>query len=79
METASLYIQKVGVVLPGTMSHVIISDTRKAPCVKGKVRMLIKLKFYYSRTDVLNLKINLNDNLAVVTNSRVRDPSGLEY
>ena len=36
METASLYIQKVGVVLPGTMSHVIISDKSKAPLAKGR-------------------------------------------
>ena len=36
METASLFIQKVGVVLSGTMSHVIVSDERKAPCVKGR-------------------------------------------
>ena len=33
METASLL---VGVVLSGTMSHVIVSDKRKAPRVKGK-------------------------------------------
>ena len=36
METASLYIQKVGVVLPGTMCHVIISDARKASLSKGR-------------------------------------------
>ena len=36
METASLFIQKVGVVLPGTMSHVIMSDGRKAPQAKGR-------------------------------------------
>ena len=36
METASLYIQKVGVVLPATMSHVIISDAGKASLAKGK-------------------------------------------
>ena len=34
METASLFIQKVGVVLPGTMSHMTMSDGRKAPCAK---------------------------------------------
>ena len=32
METAALYIQKVGVVLS---SHVIVSDARKAPLPKG--------------------------------------------
>ena len=36
METASLFIQKVGVVLSGTMSHLIVSDVRKAPRKKGR-------------------------------------------
>ena len=36
METASLFIQKVGVVLSGKMSHVIMSDERKAPRAKGR-------------------------------------------
>ena len=36
METASLLIQKVGVVLSGTMNHMIMSDTRKAPLTKGR-------------------------------------------
>ena len=36
METASLFIQKVGVVLSGTASHVTVSDTQKAPCTKGR-------------------------------------------
>ena len=36
METASLCIQKVGEVLSGTMSHMIISDARKAPRAKGR-------------------------------------------
>ena len=35
METASLYMQKVGVVLSGTMSHVTASDAREAPRAKG--------------------------------------------
>ena len=35
METASLFIQK-GVVFPGTMSHVIISDARKTPHTKER-------------------------------------------
>ena len=35
METAALYIQKVGVVLSSTKSHVIMSDARKAPLPKG--------------------------------------------
>ena len=38
METESLFLQKVGVVLSGTMSHVIVSDTRKAPHAKGRGR-----------------------------------------
>ena len=36
METVSRYIQKVGVVLSGTMSHVTASDTRKAQRTKGR-------------------------------------------
>ena len=36
METASLFIQKVDVVLSGTVSHVIMSDVRKAPGAKGR-------------------------------------------
>ena len=36
METASLHIQKVGVVLSGTLCHVIMSDVRKAPHTKGR-------------------------------------------
>ena len=36
MKTASLLIQKVGVVLSGTASHVTVSDARKAPCTKGR-------------------------------------------
>ena len=36
METASLFIQRVGAVLSGTMSHVTKSDVRKAPHTKGR-------------------------------------------
>ena len=36
METASLFMQKVGEVLSATMSHMILSDTRKAPFAKGR-------------------------------------------
>ena len=36
METASLFIQKVGGVLTGIMSHVTMSDAGKAPCTKGR-------------------------------------------
>ena len=35
METASLFIQKVVVVLSGTASHMTVSDARKAPCENG--------------------------------------------
>ena len=35
METESLYPQKVDVVLSGTMSHVIVSEARIAPSIKG--------------------------------------------
>jgi len=36
METISLFIQKVGRVLSGTMSHVTVSDARKAQQAKGR-------------------------------------------
>ena len=36
METASLFIQKVGMVLLGTASHMTVSDARKAPHAKGR-------------------------------------------
>ena len=36
METASLFIQKVGVVISGKASHVTMSDVRKAPRAKGR-------------------------------------------
>ena len=36
METASLYIQKMGVVLSDTMSKVIVSDGRRVPRAKGR-------------------------------------------
>ena len=32
----SLFIQRVGVVLSGTMSHVIVNDARKAPRANGR-------------------------------------------
>ena len=45
METVSLFIQKVGVVLSGTMSHVTVSDARKAPrLIRVGARILIKGK-----------------------------------
>ena len=54
METASQFIQKVGVVLSSTMSHV-----RKAPCIKGTLRVgariLMKGKSTQSSRDVLSL------------------------
>ena len=36
METASLFIQKVGVELSGTASLMTVSDERKAPLPKGR-------------------------------------------
>ena len=36
MEIPSLFIQKVGVVLPGTMSNVTLSDPIKDPLPKGR-------------------------------------------
>jgi len=44
MERELLYIEKVDVVLPGTMIHVIISDLRKNPCWKERARFLIIVK-----------------------------------
>ena len=43
METASPFIQKVGVVLSGTASQVTVSEARKAPRTKV-ARILIKGK-----------------------------------
>ena len=45
MKTASLFIQKVGVVLPGTASHVTVSDAEKLH-VRVGARILIKGKIY---------------------------------
>ena len=36
METSSLFIHKVGVVLSGTACQVTMSDARKAPYAKGR-------------------------------------------
>ena len=36
METATLFIHKVGVVLLGTASQMKVSDARKAPHAKGR-------------------------------------------
>ena len=46
METASLFIQKVGVVLSGTMSHVTVSEVEKLHSIRVGVRILIKGKIY---------------------------------
>ena len=46
METASLFIQKVDVVLSGTMSHVTVSDTEKLLVLKVGARILINGKIY---------------------------------
>ena len=54
METASLYVQKVGVVLPGTMSHVIVSDTKKLYLQRGEAKMLIKESILKQMCRVLN-------------------------
>ena len=44
MDTASLFIQKVGVVLSGTMSHVTRSDGEKLQVLRVRARILIKGK-----------------------------------
>ena len=46
METASLVIQKVGVVLSGTASHMTVSDAEKLHGLRVGARILIKGKIY---------------------------------
>ena len=46
METASLFIQKAGGVLSGTMSHVTMSNEEKLHALRVRVRILIKGKIY---------------------------------
>ena len=36
MEVTSIFIQKVGVVLSGKMSHMIMGEVRKVPWAKGR-------------------------------------------
>ena len=55
METASLFIQRVGVVLSGTMSHVIMSDKEKLLAERVGARILVKGKSPQSSRDVLSL------------------------
>ena len=42
METGSLFIQKVGVVLSGTARHVTMSDAEKLHMLRVGARILIK-------------------------------------
>ena len=44
MDTASLFIQKEGVVLSGTMSHMTLSDKEKLHTLRVGARILIKGK-----------------------------------
>ena len=46
METASLFIQKVGVVLSGRACHMTMSDTEKLHALRVGARILIKGKMY---------------------------------
>ena len=46
METATLFIQKVGVVLSGTASHVIVSDAEKLYTLRVGAGIIIKGKIY---------------------------------
>ena len=46
METVSLFIQKMGVVLSGTASHVTMSDAEKLHRLRVGARILIKGKVY---------------------------------
>ena len=46
METASLFIQKVGAVLSGTASQITVSDTEKLHVLRVGARTLIKGKIH---------------------------------
>ena len=46
METASLFIQFVGVVLSGIMIHMTVSDAEKLHKLRVRARILIKEKIY---------------------------------
>ena len=46
METAPLFLQKVGVVLSGTASHVTVRDVEKLYEFRVGARILIKGKIY---------------------------------
>ena len=56
METAYLYVKKVGVVRSGTMVHRFISDVRKTPCSKERGEDVNCRKVYESSRDVLRYK-----------------------
>ena len=60
--TASLFIQKVGVVLSGTSSHVTVSDTEKLHALRVGVRVLVKERSTKAIADVASLIKNSNDN-----------------
>ena len=55
MEMASLFIQKVGVVLSASMSHMIMSDAKKLYAYRVGTRILIQGKSAQSSRDVLSL------------------------
>ena len=57
MEKVLLYTQKVDVVLLGTMSHMIMSDTRKATCANKRGEDVNYRKVYLSSRDVSSHKI----------------------
>ena len=46
MKTASLFIQKAGVILSSTSSYVTVSDAEKLHALRVGVRILIKGKIY---------------------------------
>ena len=58
--TASLFIQKVCVVLSGTSSHV--SDTEKLHALRVGVRVLVKERSTKAIADVTSLIKNSNEN-----------------
>ena len=63
METASLFIQKVGVVLSGTMSHVTRSDGEKLHVLRVRARILIKGKSTKAVEEGPRLIKNSNDTI----------------
>ena len=63
MKTASLFIQKLGVVLSGKASHLTVNDAEKLHPLRVGARILIKGKIYESIRDVATLIKKSNDSM----------------